>query len=91
MGCTEGDCLCTFVVVLFIAALHPCSSIGLIQDYDLYEEELKRSLTPTLRSDLCYHIYKEAAPGKLSSTCSCHEMFQSFWIASLLESPSPLF
>ena len=29
------------------------------QDYDLYEEELKKSLTPTLKSELCYHIYKE--------------------------------
>lgn len=32
---------------------------GAQKDYDLYEEELKRSLTPTLRSDLCYHIYKD--------------------------------
>jgi len=32
---------------------------GAQKDYDLYEEEIKRSLTPTLRSDLCYHIYKD--------------------------------
>ncbi|CAK9072117.1 unnamed protein product [Durusdinium trenchii] len=38
---------------------------GAQKDYDLYEEELKKALTPTLRSELCYHIYKEvlnAAP-----------------------------
>ena len=34
-------------------------NVAQIQDYDLYEEEIKRSLTPTLRSDLCYHIYKD--------------------------------
>lgn len=38
---------------------------GAQKDYDLYEEELKRTLTPTLRSELCYHIFKDvlqAAP-----------------------------
>jgi len=38
---------------------------GAQKDYDLYEEELKRTLTPTLRSELCYYIFKDvlhAAP-----------------------------
>ncbi|CAK9046684.1 Potassium voltage-gated channel subfamily H member 2 (Ether-a-go-go-related gene potassium channel 1) (DERG) (ERG-1) (Eag-related protein 1) (Ether-a-go-go-related protein 1) (c-ERG) (Voltage-gated potassium channel subunit Kv11.1) [Durusdinium trenchii] len=34
---------------------------GTQKDYDLYEEELKKALTPTLRSELCYHIYKDAS------------------------------
>ncbi|CAJ1365474.1 unnamed protein product [Effrenium voratum] len=38
---------------------------GAQKDYDLYEEELKQKLTPTLRSELCFHIFKDvlhAAP-----------------------------
>eukprot|EP00931_Biecheleriopsis_adriatica_P060870 TRINITY_DN36564_c0_g1_i1.p1 TRINITY_DN36564_c0_g1~~TRINITY_DN36564_c0_g1_i1.p1 ORF type:complete len:839 (-),score=146.86 TRINITY_DN36564_c0_g1_i1:84-2600(-) len=33
---------------------------GMQKDYDLYEEELKRLLTPTLRAELCYHVFKDS-------------------------------
>ena len=55
MGSAEGDCTCGVETSL--------------QDYDLYEEELKKSLTPTLKSELCYHIYKEGHSRQHVGSC----------------------